>query len=76
MPVSRCCLRTSIMKLSAFLRAAGPARSPHAAVSHPGAERVRQLLEITRGRAFVLFTSYAQMNEIYQRLLGCWNFLC
>src|SRR5213076_2525731 len=24
----------------------------------------------TRGRAFVLFTSYAQMNEIYQRLLG------
>ncbi len=33
-------------------------------------ERVRKLLEITRGRAFVLFTSYAQMNEIYQRLLG------
>ena len=34
------------------------------------AERIRQLLEITRGRTFVLFTSYAQMNEIYQRLLG------
>jgi ATP-dependent DNA helicase DinG len=34
------------------------------------AERIRQLLEITRGRAFVLFTSYAQMNEVYQRLLG------
>ena len=34
------------------------------------AQRIRQLLEITRGRAFVLFTSYAQMNEIYQRLLG------
>ena len=34
------------------------------------AERIRKLLEITRGRAFVLFTSYAQMNEIYQRLLG------
>ncbi len=34
------------------------------------AERVRRLLEITRGRAFVLFTSYAQMNGIYQRLLG------
>ncbi len=33
-------------------------------------ERIRKLLEITRGRAFVLFTSYAQMNEIYQRLLG------
>ena len=34
------------------------------------AERIRQMLEITRGRAFVLFTSYAQMNDIYQRLLG------
>jgi ATP-dependent DNA helicase DinG len=31
---------------------------------------IRRLLEITRGRAFVLFTSYAQMNEIYDRLLG------
>ncbi len=34
------------------------------------AERIRKLLEITRGRAFVLFTSYAQMNDVYQRLLG------
>jgi len=34
------------------------------------ADCIRRLLEITRGRAFVLFTSYAQMNEIYQRLLG------
>jgi ATP-dependent DNA helicase DinG len=34
------------------------------------AERIRKLLEITHGRAFVLFTSYAQMNDIYQRLLG------
>jgi ATP-dependent DNA helicase DinG len=34
------------------------------------AARIRKLLEITRGRAFVLFTSYAQMNDIYQRLLG------
>jgi ATP-dependent DNA helicase DinG len=34
------------------------------------AECIRKLLEITRGRAFVLFTSYAQMNEIHQRLLG------
>ncbi len=33
-------------------------------------ERIRKLLEITRGRAFVLFTSYAQMNDIYQRMLG------
>src|SRR4030081_832517 len=34
------------------------------------ADRIRRLLEVSRGRAFVLFTSYAQMNEIYQRLLG------
>ncbi|HXJ90739.1 MAG TPA: ATP-dependent DNA helicase [Candidatus Binatia bacterium] len=34
------------------------------------AERIRKLLGITRGRAFVLFTSYAQMNDIYDRLLG------
>ncbi len=32
-------------------------------------DRIRQLLQITRGRAFVLFTSYAQMNQIYDRLL-------
>ncbi len=32
--------------------------------------RIRQLLEISRGRAFVLFTSYSQMNEVYERLLG------
>jgi ATP-dependent DNA helicase DinG len=34
------------------------------------ADRIRRLLEISRGRAFVLFTSYAQMNDVYQRLLG------
>src|ERR1700731_562952 len=34
------------------------------------AERIRKLLGITRGRAFVLFTSYAQMNQVYQQLLG------
>jgi ATP-dependent DNA helicase DinG len=33
-------------------------------------QRVRQLLEITRGRAFCLFTSYALMNQLYERLLG------
>jgi ATP-dependent DNA helicase DinG len=38
------------------------------------AERIRKLLEITRGRAFVLFTSYAQMNDIYQRMLGVIEF--
>ncbi len=44
------------------------ARTPQFAAK--AAERIRQLLEITRGRAFVLFTSYAQMNDVYQRLLG------
>jgi ATP-dependent DNA helicase DinG len=34
------------------------------------AERIRKVLMVTRGRAFVLFTSYAQMNDIYERLLG------
>jgi ATP-dependent DNA helicase DinG len=34
------------------------------------ADRIRNLLEITRGRAFVLFTSNAQMREIYHRLLS------
>jgi ATP-dependent DNA helicase DinG len=34
------------------------------------AERVRKLLEISHGRAFVLFTSYAQMRDVHQRLLG------
>ena len=43
-------------------------RTPQFAVQ--AAARIRRLLEITRGRAFVLFTSYAQMNDIYQRLLG------
>jgi ATP-dependent DNA helicase DinG len=43
-------------------------RTPQFAVR--AADRIRRLLEITRGRAFCLFTSYAQMNEIYQRLLG------
>jgi ATP-dependent DNA helicase DinG len=48
------------------------ARTPHFAAI--AAERIRKLLEITRGRAFVLFTSYAQMNDIYQRLLGALDF--
>jgi ATP-dependent DNA helicase DinG len=41
-------------------------RTPQFAES--AAERIRQLLEITRGRAFVLFTSYAQMKDVYERL--------
>jgi ATP-dependent DNA helicase DinG len=33
------------------------------------AKRIRQMLEITQGRAFCLFTSYAQMRELHERLL-------
>jgi len=32
------------------------------------AERTRRMLEITRGRAFCLFTSYAQMRAMHERL--------
>jgi len=33
------------------------------------AEKIRRVLEITRGRAFCLFTSYTQMRELHDRLL-------
>ena len=38
-------------------------------VSH-AAERMRRVLEITGGRAFCLFTSYAQMRLLYDRMLA------
>jgi ATP-dependent DNA helicase DinG len=47
-------------------------RTPQFAAEAAGV--IRRLLEITRGRAFVLFTSYAQMNDIYERLLGVLEF--
>jgi len=34
------------------------------------AERIRRVLEITRGRAFCLFTSHAQMRDLHDRLLS------
>ncbi|MGB6192150.1 MAG: ATP-dependent DNA helicase [Terracidiphilus sp.] len=33
------------------------------------AECIRQVLDISRGRAFCLFTSYSQMRALYERLL-------
>jgi ATP-dependent DNA helicase DinG len=33
------------------------------------ARRIRQVLEITRGRAFCLFTSYQQMRDLHDRML-------
>ena len=38
------------------------------------AECIRRVLEITRGRAFCLFTSYAQMRDLYERLLPVLDF--
>jgi ATP-dependent DNA helicase DinG len=38
-------------------------------VTH-AAEKIRRLLEITKGRAFCLFTSYSQMHQLHDRLLG------
>jgi ATP-dependent DNA helicase DinG len=34
------------------------------------AERIRRVLELSKGRAFCLFTSYSQMREIYERMLA------
>lgn len=41
-------------------------RSP--AFPAAAAEEIARLLELSRGRAFCLFTSYAQMKEIYERV--------
>jgi ATP-dependent DNA helicase DinG len=38
------------------------------------AECIRQVLDITRGRAFCLFTSYAQMRDLYERLAPVLDF--
>jgi len=35
---------------------------------------IRRVLEITRGRAFCLFTSYAQMRDLYERLMPVLDF--
>ncbi|HKV27387.1 MAG TPA: helicase C-terminal domain-containing protein [Candidatus Acidoferrales bacterium] len=42
----------------------------HANFSARAAEEIAQILKLTRGRAFCLFTSYAQMREIHERLTG------
>jgi ATP-dependent DNA helicase DinG len=48
-----------------------PARIPDvrdAAFPDKAAEEIAQILEISEGRAFCLFTSYNQMNQIYERV--------
>jgi ATP-dependent DNA helicase DinG len=50
-----------------------PASMPdprHPDFTAQAAEKIRRLLEITQGRAFCLFTSYAQMRELHDRLLA------
>ncbi|HEV2299775.1 MAG TPA: ATP-dependent DNA helicase [Candidatus Acidoferrales bacterium] len=50
-----------------------PQRLPdvrHANFAARAADEVAQILKLTRGRAFCLFTSYAQMREIHERLTG------
>jgi len=41
-----------------------------AAFTAKATQRIRQILEITRGRAFCLFTSVAQMRQVHDALLG------
>ena len=38
------------------------------------AECIRRVLQLSRGRAFCLFTSYAQMRSLYERLLPVLDF--
>jgi ATP-dependent DNA helicase DinG len=38
------------------------------------ADEIVQLLELSQGRAFCLFTSYAQMNDLFERVGGRLNF--
>jgi ATP-dependent DNA helicase DinG len=40
------------------------------------AETIRQLLELTAGRAFVLFTSFRMMDAIYERLVDDLPYTC
>lgn len=41
----------------------------HPEFTRQATEKIRRVLEITRGRAFCLFTSYAAMRELHDRLL-------
>ena len=56
-------------KQALLLRAPSTCPSRAARVSPPqAAKEVRRLLELSRGRAFVLFTSYQQMQQVYDRV--------
>ena len=49
-------------------RHARPASTP--AFVDRAADEIVRLLELSRGRAFVLFTSYANMNAVAERIAG------
>jgi ATP-dependent DNA helicase DinG len=46
----------------------------HESFSARAAQEIVQLLEISKGRAFCLFTGYAQMRDVYQRVSGSVKF--
>jgi ATP-dependent DNA helicase DinG len=46
----------------------------HAAFSASAADEITRLLEISLGRAFCLFTSYAQMKDVHERVQGRLSF--
>ncbi len=46
----------------------------HPSFAASAADEITRLLEISQGRAFCLFTSYAQMRDIYERVSGRLNF--
>jgi ATP-dependent DNA helicase DinG len=47
-------------------------RQPH--FPEAAAECIRRVLDLSRGRAFCLFTSYSQMRDLYDRLLPVLDF--
>ena len=49
-------------------------REPTFAVQ--AARTIRRVLDVTRGRAFCLFTSYQQMRDLYERLLPELDYPC
>lgn len=46
----------------------------HGEFPDAAAQCIQQVLAITRGRAFCLFTSYSQMRDLYERLLPVLDF--
>src|SRR5712671_1150657 len=42
----------------------------HPAFSQAAADEIVKLLELSEGRAFCLFTSYSQMNDLFERVRG------